>query len=163
MLPPDNLSPEISEKIAVAVIAKATDISKLLLLEMASGSEDLWTYEDFESLFKKNELKIVLLEYNKFPICYIALEINEKKKEVVIWSLTVHPSMRRRGNGSAMLKWAKDFAKTQYDSCKVTSVVRESDLVSHLFLKGNGFLCTKILKKVYECPTENGYLFEYTT
>lgn len=163
MLPPDNLSPEISDKIAVAVIAKVADINKLLLLEMASGSEDLWTYEDFENLFKKNELKIVLLEYDKSPICYIALEINEKKKEVVIWSMTVHPKMRRRGNGSAMLKWAKDFSKTQYDPCKITSVVRESDLVAHLFLKQNAFKCVKILKNIYECPTENGYLFEYTT
>lgn len=163
MLPQETPPPGNQEKIAVAVIAKASDIEKLLILEMASGSEDLWTYEDFENLFKKNELKIVLLEYNKAPICYIALEINEAKKEVIIWSLTVHPRMRRRGNGSAMLRWAKDFARNQYNHCKITSVVRESDLKAHLFLKANNFRCVKILRRVYECPAENGYLFEYTT
>lgn len=143
----------------VARIATLKDLDKLLYLENVSGSEDIWNRSDFESVFKDSKIKIVLLEQDNHPTSYIAIEV--KKKDIVIWSLCVHPDKRRKRHGSTIISWLKKTNKESFGNLRITSVVRESDLPAQLFFKANRFRCVEVLEDAWECPPEPGFLFQY--
>lgn len=145
----------------VAKLATLEDIDKLVFLENSSGSEDLWDRADFETILKEKKIRIVFLEHSGVPTSYIAVEV--KRKEIIIWSLCVHPDRRRHRHGSAILSWLKKTNLTSFGNLLITSVVRESDLTAQLFLRHNQFRCTKTLRDAWECPPENGFLFQYKT
>lgn len=145
----------------IARIATLKDLDKLIYLENLSGAEDIWNKSDFESIFKNAKIKIVLLEQNEMPTSYIAMEV--KKKDIIIWSLCVHPDKRRRRHGSTILTWLKKTNKESFGDLKITSVVRESDLGAQLFFRSNMFRCVEVIDDAWECPPEPGFLFQYKT
>lgn len=143
----------------VARIATIQDLDKLLYLENISGSEDIWNRSDFQTIFTNGKIKIVLLEEKQNPTSYIAMEV--KKKDIIIWSICVHPDKRRRRHGSAILSWLKKTNKESFGALKMTTVVRESDLQTQLFFKANLFRCVEVIDDAWECPPEPGFLFQY--
>lgn len=142
-----------------AYIAELSDIDALVNLERESGSEDVWSYDQFESILKNRKIKIAMVNQEEKPTAYMAFEI--KRREVVIWSLTVKKKDRRRGIGSGLVEWLKSTFREVLRASRITCVVRESDLASQLFFRYNGFICTKILDDVFECPPENGFFFNH--
>lgn len=159
---PEN-KPEIKARMALP-----SDLSSLVFLEKRSGSEDMWSSEEFSQILEDKKIRIVLTETfftneanerKASPAAYLAFEV--RRREVIIWSLCVAPYLRRRGVGKGLLGWLKEASAEHLKAERLSVVLRESDLSSQLFLKGCNFLCHKTIKEAYECPPENGMLFHF--
>jgi len=151
-----------------ARIACAKDIPSLLFLEKRSNSEDMWSPEEFEQVFQDKKIRIVIVETfttdkdnvrTASPAAYLAFEA--RKREVIIWSLTVVPYLRRRGIARGLLGWLKEVSANHLRSERLSCVLRESDLNGQIFFRGVKFLCKKTVEQAYECPPENGLLFHH--
>lgn len=151
-----------------ARIANTKDIASLLFLEKRSSSEDMWSPEEFDQVFQDKKIRIVIVETFTTdkdnvripsPAAYLAFEA--RKKEVIIWSITVVPYLRRRGIARGLLGWLKEVSAAHLRSERLSCVLRESDLDAQLFFKGVDFRCNKTVSQAYECPPEDGLLFHH--
>ena len=142
-----------------AYIAEEKDLKNLLVLESQSGSEDIWDATQFSSILRNKKIKIALVNHKEDPSAYLAFEV--KRKEIIVWSITVKKSLRRLGIGTSLVQWLKNTTEENFSSVNLTCVTRESDLSSQVFFRSLGFICTKTLEDIFECPPENGFFFRF--
>jgi len=143
-----------------AYIAEEKDLKNLLVLESQSGSEDIWDATQFSSILRNKKIKIALVNHKEDPSAYLAFEV--KRKEIIVWSITVKKSLRRLGIGTSLIQWLKNTTEENFSSVNLTCVTRESDLCAQVFFRSAGFICTKTLFEIYECPPETGFFFKYS-
>lgn len=134
------------------------DINDLVIIEKNSGQEDIWTRGEFQEVFSRKRFRTIVTEYCGQLIGYLAFETDGSAN--VLWSIAVLPEFRRRGVGSAMVSCLKGLSgKRGRDTIFSTS--RAMNLDYQLFLKAQGFVCIETREDHYECPPDEGRLFEW--
>lgn len=122
------------------------DSYNLALLERLSDSLDNWTHEDFSSLLQiKKSPKAPLFFYLRdetlnAPLGYTCIlpPTSNRPTHHTLLSLTIHPSHRRQGLGTAL------FLSIPPTCFPLLTRVREaSDLPAQLFLRSLGFKCLR--------------------
>lgn len=122
-----------------------------------------WTEDDFLRCLRQRNCICMIAEYGDDQLGVGALgfmvyELHKSRLELL--KLAVHPSVWRRGIGTAILDKLK--SKTSHDRRRSLSVVaRESNLPCHLFLRSQGFRATRILRGYYEDNDEDAYSFRW--
>lgn len=128
--------------------------------------EYFWNSTDFRKhIARSNGFGIVLLQKTT-PIAFLAYEFDKDAGEINILNMGVRKFARRRGIGKLMLAQLKDKLVKRYKTLRM--VVRDSNLISHLFLKNQGFIAH--YEKNYfvdhysdRTEREDGYCFEFKT
>lgn len=82
-------------------------------------------------------------------------------RRIHIHALEIHPSYA--GTGIAEQCITKLQMKlSEHKRSRLTIMLRDDELSKHIFLRRIGFLCTKMVRNVYDNDETDGYFFEFT-
>lgn len=117
-----------------------------------------WNKSDFANVLRQSFTIGLVAEYQEMIVGYIIYQLLPGR--ISIMNLAVKSSMHRSGIGQQMLDLLKAKLKEQ-NRKQIHTLVRETNLPAHLFLKSQGFRAVKVNKLEYIDSHEDSYLFEY--
>lgn len=138
------------------------DMPEVLDIEYA-GDAIPWSEEEFAAALRQRNCIAMVAEHGANVVGFMMYELT--KGQLHLLKLAVHPALRRRGIGAALLR--KLRRKLRGDRPKITLHIRETNLPGQLFLRAGGFKATKVARKMFPdalSPTlayEDGYAMEY--
>jgi ribosomal-protein-alanine N-acetyltransferase len=103
---------------------------------------------------------LVALDARGHIVGYLLLHFDAAGPEVRVCQVAVHPTHRRRGVGSRLLRWVIDHTPTE-EGIDVCAGVNESNLAAQLFLRSNRFRAVRVLPRAACGGTEDLYLFRF--
>jgi len=111
-----------------------------------------WTKKEFIKYFHSNNCKFIIAESQERLCGYLIYEFVNNKVEIL--NLAVNPSYLRKGIGTRLINYIKDFV-----DCDICAYVRETNLISQLFMKRNDFKCIEVVSNHYSDTDELAYFF----
>lgn len=123
-----------------------------------SSTERLWSIDDFKGLSRSHNHSGLIAVIEKEVIGFTVYKLLPSDKIIHLENLVVLPAHRRKSVGTFLA--ASILEKHPLYTMMVTSV-RDSNFGSHMFLKKNGFMATKVLQRQYPKGREyeDGYEF----
>jgi ribosomal-protein-alanine N-acetyltransferase len=142
------------------------DIPQVLEIESKSFNEP-WTEENFLEVLRLRNCIGMVIEYEGEVIGFILYELHDHStipgRPIEILNIAVHPEYRRMMIGTAMIEKLKSKLSFQRRR-KLIAWISDANLEAQVWLRSNGFLCTKIAKERYpDRPEMDAYKFEFVT
>jgi ribosomal-protein-alanine N-acetyltransferase len=133
------------------------DMQEVLQTEQESFTVP-WTEDDFLHCLRQRNCIGMVAELGDHVIGHVIYELHRNRLHLL--NLAVHPAYRRQHVGTQVM--AKLIGKlSSHRRARITLEVRESNLVSQLFLKSLHFVATKVVKNYYDDTGEDAYFMEY--
>lgn len=137
------------------------DLPEILAIERASFGNP-WTEQEFRDTLMQRHTIAMAAEYGDTLVGYMVYRMNDGFYTLL--NLAVHPSHRRSGIGSALVR--KLVSKLPGHSPsgprnRITLEVSESNLTGQLFYRSLGFRAVEVLRDYYTESEEDGYVMEY--
>ena len=141
------------------------DMPQVLEIEQLCFT-DPWTEEDFIlALRQRCCIGMVAVDESGAPwddvLGFAIYELPKRRIELL--NIAVHPSVWRRGIGTAMIAKLSSKLSVQRRQ-KICLNVADNNVMAHLFFKAQGFSCVKVQPEFYDHrPDLAAYRFEYVT
>jgi ribosomal protein S18 acetylase RimI-like enzyme len=103
----------------------------------------------------KKDLSAYCLHNKKMVGYCLALR---ERRTLHLLSVGVHPEHRLKGMGVALIQWIVNHSKVFLE--RIECIVYERSLDAQRFLKGSGFLCTRVLRNHFNDGKDDGFVFE---
>jgi ribosomal-protein-alanine N-acetyltransferase len=142
------------------------DLPQVLEIEWKSFDEP-WTEENFIEVLRMRNCIGMVMEYEEQVIGFVLYELHDHStipgRPIEILNIAVDPEFRRMMIGTAMIEKLKSKLSYQRRR-KLIAWISDVNLEAQVWLRSNGFLCTKIAKERYPYrPEMDAYKFEFVT
>lgn len=118
--------------------------------------KDAWDEKQFRQELKAGQTTGVVVTAMNRVVGFILYDVNPDG--VLIGNVAVHPHERRRQCGSRLVQYAVQVARENQIEC-VTSILSDTNMPAHLFLRYNGFTATAVFRDLFG-DGHDGYAFE---
>lgn len=133
------------------------DMPEVLAIENACY-ENPWSESEFVTALRQRNIVGMVAEIDDRVSGYMVYQLNKDSLDLL--NIAVDPKMWRNLIGAAMVDKLK--GKLSKDRrTKITADVRESNYKAQLFFKDRGFVCTELLRDVYDDSEECCYRFVF--
>lgn len=135
------------------------DLPYVLDIERASF-EFPWRGEEFiHTLKQRNSIGMIAeAPTGDYPIAFMVYELHRERLHVL--NFAVSPQYRVMGVGRAMVDKLKSKLSAAGRMC-LSTIVRDSNVAGHLFLKSQGFHALDVFRGFYDECDDDAYYFEY--
>lgn len=130
------------------------DISAIMDIDDTIFGPKSYTREQYEMLLSRQSVLGLACEEKQLLMGFVVYEY--MKKSIYIIKFGVDPLYREAGIGTALINRVKCSLNDELSTLEIS--VPDNQLVSHLFLKKQGFLAKKVLRIDGQA---DHYLFEY--
>jgi ribosomal-protein-alanine N-acetyltransferase len=134
------------------------DIAQVAALE-ETCFDDPWLGEVIAWTIAKQQASgvVAIIQGKVAGYAIYQLEGDEEGSFIRISRLAVHPALRRTGIGSLLCDAV--IGRLTVARRRIAGAVRESNLSSQLFMRSQGFICSKMIEG-YFSDYETAYVFE---
>jgi len=136
---------------------KTHDIDAAVSIDDAAGVEP-WTYREFFSELGLGDGRGIACEDGRTLVGYLVYSV--LGNSILIHRVAVAPRHRRRGVGRKLIQSLMGKLRSMRQR-RITIVVRDTELPTHLFFKAMGFVATATLRGHFDRPVADGYLFDF--
>lgn len=134
--------------------ANIADLVEILEVERQSFP-DCMSDQEFQDTMDNGV--VLVAESGGLVVGYLIYFLSDEV--ILLESIAVHPSFRRQGHGGALMSLVKNLAVKK--NVAVRTLVRDSNLAAHEFLRGMGLRAVKVLRNQYEDSSDDTYVFEF--
>ena len=133
------------------------DMPEVLNIE-ESSFEFPWSEDDFIRCLRQRNCIGMVAEHDERVVGFMIYELHKTRLHVL--NFCVHPTYRRHGIGSQMVK--KLCGKLSHQRrTQIMLEVRETNLSAQLFFRSNDFRAVSVLRDFYDDTTEDAYLMQF--
>lgn len=133
------------------------DMTEIVDIEKMSFDQP-WEEEDFLRQLRQRNCIGMVAEENDKIVGFMIYELHKARLHIL--NFAVATGARLRKVGEQMIDKLKSKLSAHRRS-HITLEVRESNLAAHLFLRAQGFRCSRITKGHYDDTGEDAYWFDY--
>lgn len=130
------------------------DVAEVLEIERLAFGLEAWDGRDLRDALARRSGIGMVVESGGCVLGYMVYDTFKDK--IVLSRLAVHPDNAHQRVATAMVESLKGKSGPKRD--RIETIVRDDNLVAHMFLRKCGFVCVSIIKELFD-QQDDGYLF----